>query len=199
VQPALRRHQPHQGRVEYVDSIKADVRWLGFDWEDRLFYASDYFEQLYDWAVDLIRKGKAYVCDLTAERSASTAAPSPSRGGTAPSATAPSRRTSTSSSACAPANSPTAPQVLRAKIDMASPNLNMRDPVMYRILHAAPPPHRRQVVHLPHVRLRPRPERLARGHHPLHLHPRVRDHRPLYDWFIDALGIYPRSRSNSPA
>ena len=135
---------------------------------DRLFFASDYFEQMYAWAEELIRKGKAYVDDLTrrrGQRASRHAHRSPAR--TARSATAPSRRTSTSSAACGPASSPTAAATLRAKIDMASPNLNMRDPVMYRILHADAPPPGRQVVHLPDVRLGPRPGGLHRGHHAL--------------------------------
>ena len=177
VQPALRRHQPDARKSsEYVDSIMEDVRWLGFDWEDRLFYASDYFEQLYEWAVQLIKDGKAYVCDLTADeireyRGTLTAAgqeqpvPRPHA----------SRRISTCSSGCEAGEFPDGARTLRAKIDMASPNLNMRDPVMYRILHADASPHGRQVVHLPDVRLRARPVRLDRADHALDLHAGVRE------------------------
>jgi glutaminyl-tRNA synthetase len=88
-----------QGRAEYVESIIEDVRWLGFDWEDRLFYASDYFEQLYEWAVQLIKAGKAYVCDLTAEQMREYRGTLTEPGRRAPTATAPSKRTSTCSSA----------------------------------------------------------------------------------------------------
>ena len=137
MQPALRRHQSRPRKsTEYVDSIIEDVRWLGFDWDDRLFYASDYFEQLYDWAVQLIKKGKAYVCDLTAEQMREY------RGTlTEPGKDSPYRNRSVEENLDLFARMqagefPDGSRTLRAKIDMASPNLNMRDPVMYRILHA---------------------------------------------------------------
>ena len=113
-----------------------DVRWLGFDWEDRLFYASDYFEQLYEWAVQLIKAGKAYVCDLTAEEIREY------RGTpTEPGKESPYRNRSVEENLdlferMKNGEFPDGSRTLRAKIDMASPNFNMRDPVMYRILHA---------------------------------------------------------------
>ena len=113
-----------------------DVRWLGFDWEDRLYYASDYFEQLYEWAVQLIKAGKAYVCDLTAEQIREY------RGTlTEPGKNSPYRDRSVEENLdlferMRAGEFPDGSRTLRAKIDMASPNLNMRDPVMYRILHA---------------------------------------------------------------
>ena len=149
-----------------------------------------------------IKKGKAYVCDLSAEeiREYRGTLTEPGQGQPVPQPRR-SRRTSTSSAACAPASSPTAAAALRAKIDMAHPNLNMRDPV--HVPHPArhPPPHRRRLVHLPDVRLRPRPVRRHRGHHPLHLHPGVRGPPaalrlvPRADCGI----LRPRARSSSPA
>ena len=127
---------PTKEEVEYVESIKEDVRWLGFDWGDRLFYASDYFDQLYDFAVELIKKGKAYVCDLSAEeikeyRGTLTepGKESPYRNRTVEENLDLFERTKNG-------EFPDGKCVLRAKIDMSSPNLNMRDPVIYRIIRA---------------------------------------------------------------
>ena len=157
---------PVKEDIEYVDSIKEDVRWLGFDWEERIYYASDYFDQMYEYAVKLIKKGKAYVCDLTAEEIRHPR--HAHRAGQREPVSRPQRRRKSRPvrAHAARANSPTAPRVLRAKIDMASPNINLRDPVMYRILHAAPPPHRQCLVHLPDVRLCPRSVGFDRRHHP---------------------------------
>ena len=127
---------PCKEETEYVDSIIEDVRWLGVDWDDRLFYASDYFDQLYEWAVELIKTGKAYVCDLTAEQMREY------RGTlTEPGKESPYRNRSVEENLdlferMRAGEFPDGSRTLRAKIDMASPNLNMRDPVMYRILHA---------------------------------------------------------------
>src|SRR3954451_87679 len=126
---------PSKEETEYVDSIQEDVRWLGFDWEDRLFYASDYFDQLHAWAIQLIRAGKAYVCDLTAEQMREY------RGTlTEPGKESPWRNRSVEENLdlferMKNGEFPDGSRTLRAKIEMASPNLNMRDPVMYRILH----------------------------------------------------------------
>ncbi len=127
---------PSKEETEYVDSIIEDVRWLGGDWEDRLFYASDYFGQLYEWAVQLIKSGKAYVCDLSAEEVRKQ------RGTlTEPGQESPYRNRSVEENLdlferMKAGEFPDGARTLRAKIDMASPNLNLRDPVMYRILHA---------------------------------------------------------------
>ena len=143
--------------LEYVDSIIQDVHWLGFDWEDRLFYASDYFEQLYRYAVELVRKGKAYVCGLSADEIREY------RGTlTEPGKESPYRNRSVEENLDLFARMRAGEfadgaHVLRAKIDMASPNITMRDPIMYRIKRE---PHYRTgdaVVHLPDVRLRPLP------------------------------------------
>ena len=181
---------PTKEEVEYVDSIKDDIRWLGFDWEEREFYASDYFEQLYEYALKLIKKGKAYVDDLSAEqireyRGTLTAArqgkplPEPLGGGEPGSVRAHAQR-----------RVPGRVAVLRAKIDMASGNLNMRDPVLYRILFES---HHRtaiSLVHLPDVRFCPRAVRLDRRITHSICTLEFEDHRPLYDWFLDELEIY---------
>ena len=126
---------PEKEETEYVESIKTDVRWLGFDW-DRLCYASDYFGQLYEWALKLIEAGKAYVDDLTADEIRQH------RGTlTEPGTDSPYRNRTIDENLdlfvrMKSGEFPDGSRVLRAKIDMASPNLNMRDPVMYRILHA---------------------------------------------------------------
>jgi glutaminyl-tRNA synthetase len=127
---------PTKESDEYVNSIQEDVRWLGFDWQDRLYFASSYFDQLYDWALQLIRAGKAYVCDLTPEQVREY------RGTlTEPGRASPFRDRSVAENLdlftrMRDGEFPDGSRTLRAKIDMASPNLNMRDPVMYRILHA---------------------------------------------------------------
>ena len=128
---------PSKEGVEYVESIKSDVRWLGFDWGDREYYASDYFQQLYQYAVQLIKASKAYVCDLSADQIREY------RGTlTEPGKDSPYRTRSVAENVdlfqrMRVGEFPDGTRTLRAKIDMASPNLNMRDPVMYRILHAA--------------------------------------------------------------
>ena len=128
---------PAKEEQEYVDSIMDDVRWLGADWEDRLFYASDYFEQLYEWAVQLVRAGMAYVCDLDAQTMREYRGTLTEPGRNSPyRSREPGRESGPVRDGCGPANLPTASRTLRAKIDMASPNLNLRDPVMYRIKRA---------------------------------------------------------------
>ncbi len=131
---------PEKETEEYVRAIMEDVRWLGFDWGEHLYYASDYFEQLYQWAVELIKKGKAYVCDLSPEEVRMY------RGTlTEPGKESPYRNRSVEENLelferMRRGEFPDGSRTLRAKIDMASPNLNMRDPVMYRIMKV---PHHR--------------------------------------------------------
>jgi len=126
---------PHKENIEYVEAIKQDVRWLGYDWDDRLYYASDYFEQLHDYALQLIRKGKAYVCDLTPEQTREY------RGTlTQPGKDSPYRSRSVEENLdlferMRNGEFPDGSRILRARIDMASPNINMRDPAIYRIRH----------------------------------------------------------------
>ncbi len=181
---------PSKEDVEYVNSIIEDVRWLGYDWGDRLFYASDYFEQLYQYAIELIKMGKAYVCDLSPEEIREY------RGTlTEPGRESPYRNRSVEENLdlfqrMRAGEFPDGSRVLRAKIDMASPNLNMRDPVMYRILHAE---HHRTgnkwciypLYDFAHC-LSDSIERITHSICTLEFE----DHRPLYDWFLDQLGVY---------
>jgi len=181
---------PAREEVEYVDSIKEDVRWLGFDWGDRMFYASDYFDRLYDFAVELIKKGKAYVCDLSAEEIKEY------RGTlTEPGKESPYRNRSVEENLdlferMKNGEFPDGKRVLRAKIDMSSPNLNMRDPVIYRILRAT---HHRTgdkwLIYPMYDYAHPVSDSLEGITHSI-CTLEFEDHRPLYDWFLDTLGIY---------
>jgi glutaminyl-tRNA synthetase len=181
---------PSKEETEYVDSIIDNVRWLGFDWEDRLFYASDYFGQLYDWAVQLIKAGKAYVCDLTADEIRQY------RGTlTEPGTESPYRNRSVEENLDLFARMkagefPDGARTLRAKIDMASPNFNMRDPIMYRILHAE---HHRTgnewCIYPMYDYAHGQSDSIEGITHSI-CTLEFEDHRPLYDWYIEALGIY---------
>jgi glutaminyl-tRNA synthetase len=182
---------PTKEEQEYVDSIKKDIRWLGFDWEDREYYASDYYDQLYDFAEQLIKKGKAYVCDLTPEEIRSH------RGTlTRPGQDSPYRNRSVSENldlfrSMRAGEFPDGSRTLRAKIDMASPNLNMRDPVIYRILRAS---HHRTgdkwLIYPMYDYAHPISDSLERITHSL-CTLEFEDHRPLYDWSLKELGIFP--------
>jgi glutaminyl-tRNA synthetase len=182
---------PSKEETEYVDSIQEDVRWLGFDWEDRLFYASDYFGQLYEWAVKLIRDGKAYVCDLTAEQIREY------RGTlTEPGKESPWRNRSVEENLdlferMKGGEFPDGSRTLRAKIDMASKNLNMRDPVMYRIAHKH---HHRTgdawCIYPMYDYAHGQSDSLEGVTHSV-CTLEFEDHRPLYNWFIEQLGIFP--------
>jgi len=181
---------PSKEETEYVDSIIEDVRWLGGDFEDRLFYASDYFGQLYDWAVQLIQKGKAFVCDLTADQVRQQ------RGTlTEPGQESPYRNRTIEENLdlfdrMRKGEFPDGSKTLRAKIDMASPNLNMRDPVLYRILHMDH--HRtgdRWCIYPMYDFTHGQSDSIERITHSI-CTLEFEDHRPLYDWFIDQLGIY---------
>ncbi len=181
---------PTKEEVEYVESIKQDVRWLGFDWDDREYYASDYFEQLYEWAIQLIKAGRAYVCDLNADQIREH------RGTlTEPGKDSPYRNRSVEENLdlfqrMKAGEFPDGSRVLRAKIDMASPNLNMRDPVMYRILHAD---HHRTgskwCIYPMYDFAHGQSDSIERITHSI-CTLEFEDHRPLYDWFLDALEVY---------
>lgn len=181
---------PTKEEVEYVDSIMADVRWLGFDWEDRLFYASDYFDQLYEWAIELIKKGKAYVDSLSAEEIRAY------RGTlTEPGKNSPYRDRSIEENLdlfqrMQAGEFPDGAHVLRAKIDMTSGNLNFRDPVMYRILHAT---HHRTgdkwSIYPMYDWAHGQSDSIEGITHSI-CTLEFEDHRPLYDWYIRELGIY---------
>jgi glutaminyl-tRNA synthetase len=181
---------PEKEETEYVDSIQEDVKWLGFHW-DGLFYASDYFDQLYQWAVKLIKAGKAYVDDLSAEEIRKH------RGTlTEPGKDSPYRNRSREENLelferMKAGEFPDGSRVLRATIDMASPNLNMRDPVMYRILHAE---HHRTgnkwCIYPLYDFAHGQSDSLERVTHSL-CTLEFEDHRPLYNWFIEQLEIFP--------
>jgi glutaminyl-tRNA synthetase len=181
---------PEKEETEYVESIMENIRWLGFDWEDRLYYASDYFEQLYEWAVQLIKAGKAYVCDLSAEQVRQY------RGTlTEPGKESPYRNRSVEENLhlferMRAGEFPDGARTLRSKIDMASPNLNMRDPVMYRILHAE---HHRTgdkwCIYPMYDFTHGQSDSIERITHSI-CTLEFEDHRPLYDWYIEQLGIY---------
>jgi glutaminyl-tRNA synthetase len=181
---------PCKEETEYVDSIIDNVHWLGFDWEDRCFYASDYFDQLYEWAVQLINAGKAYVCDLTAEEVRRH------RGSlTEPGTESPYRNRTVEENLdlferMRAGEFPDGARTLRAKIDMASANLNLRDPVMYRILHAD---HHRTgdkwCIYPMYDYAHGQSDSIERITHSI-CTLEFEDHRPLYDWYVQQLGIY---------
>jgi glutaminyl-tRNA synthetase len=180
---------PCKEEVEYVESIIADVKWVGFDWAG-LYYASDYFDQIHDYAVQLIKAGKAYVCDLTAEEVREY------RGTlTEPGKESPYRNRSVEENLDLFARMragefPDGTRVLRSRIDMASPNLNMRDPVMYRILHAD---HHRTgdkwCIYPMYDFTHGQSDSIERITHSI-CTLEFEDHRPLYDWYIQELGIF---------
>ena len=181
---------PEKEEQEYVDAIEQDVRWLGFDWE-RLRYASDYFDQLYEWAIKLIKDEKAYVDDLSAEEIRQY------RGTlTEPGKESPYRNRSVAENLdlferMRKGEFPDGSRVLRAKIDMSSPNLNMRDPVMYRILHAE---HHRTGNKWPIYPMydyaHGQSDSIERVTHSM-CSLEFADHQPIYRWFIEQLGIFP--------
>ncbi|MCS7303916.1 MAG: glutamine--tRNA ligase/YqeY domain fusion protein [Thermoguttaceae bacterium] len=181
---------PVKESQEYIDAIREDVRWLGADWEDREFYASDYFEQLYQWAVQLIKMGKAYVCDLSADEIREY------RGTlTQPGRNSPYRDRSVEENLDLFARMragefPDGSRTLRAKIDMAHPNLNMRDPVMYRILHV-PHPHvgDKWCIYPTYDWAHGQSDSIEGITHSI-CTLEFENHRPLYDWFLEQLGIY---------
>jgi len=181
---------PLKEEDKYVNSIIEDVKWLGFDWEDRLYYASDYFDQLFDYAVQLVRDGKAFVCDLNSEEIRSY------RGTlTEPGKESPYRNRSIDENydlfMCMKSGAfPDGSRTLRAKIDMSHPNLNMRDPVIYRILHAS---HHRTgdtwCIYPMYDWAHGLEDSIERITHSL-CTLEFEDHRPLYDWYLEQLGVY---------
>ena len=178
---------PTKEEVEYVESILEDVRWVGFDWGDRLYYASDYFEQLYDWAVELIQKGKAYVCSLSADEIREY------RGTlTEPGKDSPYRNRSVEENLDLFARMKAGEfkegeHVLRAKIDMTSPNINLRDPVIYRIRHES---HHRTgdkwCIYPMYDYTHGLSDSIEGITHSI-CTMEYEDHRPLYDWFLDEI------------
>jgi glutaminyl-tRNA synthetase len=181
---------PCKEEVEYVESIIEDVRWLGFDWEDRLFYASDYFGQLCEWAVQLIKAGKAYVCDLTAEEVRQYRGTLTEAGRESPYRNRAIEENLELFGRMKAGEFPDGSRTLRAKIDMASPNLNLRDPVMYRILHAE---HHRTgnewCIYPMYDYTHGQSDSIEGITHSI-CTLEFEDHRPLYDWYVEQLGIY---------
>ncbi len=181
---------PTKEEQEYVDSIKEDVRWLGFDWQEREYYASDYFEKLYEYAVELIKKGSAYVCDLSADEIRDYRGTLTEIGKDSPYRNRPFEENLGLFERMRKGEFPDGSRTLRAKIDMRSGNINMRDPVMYRILHAE---HHRTgnkwciypMYDYAHC-LSDSIEGITHSICTLEFE----DHRPLYDWFLDQLGVY---------
>ena len=181
---------PHKENVEYVRSIQDDVRWLGFDWGDRLFYASDYFEQLYNFAIELIKNDKAYVCDLSAEETRQYRGTLTEAGKESPYRNRSVEENLSLLAAMKAGEFEDGSRVLRAKIDMASPNMNMRDPTLYRIRHG--------VIHHQtgeewcmypmYDFTHPISDALERVTHSL-CTLEFEDHRPLYDWVLDNISI----------
>jgi glutaminyl-tRNA synthetase len=181
---------PSKEETEYVDSIMEDVKWLGFHW-DGLFYASDYFDQLHQWAVQLIKAGKAYVDDLSADEIRKYRGTLTEPGKNSPYRERPVEENLDLFARMKAGEFPDGSRVLRAKIDMASPNLNMRDPVMYRILHAE---HHRTgdkwCIYPMYDYAHGQSDSLEKITHSM-CTLEFEDHRPLYSWFIQQLGIFP--------
>ena len=181
---------PVKEEVEYIESIKADVHWLGFDWEDRLFFASDYFEKLYEFAIQLIKKGKAYVCDLTGDEIRAHRGTLKDPGKESPYRNRSVEENLELFAKMRAGEFPDGSRTLRAKIDMASPNISLRDPVMYRIVHAD---HHRTgdawciypMYDFTHC-ISDSIEGITHSICTLEFE----NNRPLYDWFLDELGIY---------
>jgi len=181
---------PITEEVEYVESIQEDVRWLGFDWEDRLFYASDYFDQLYEFALQLIEAGKAYVDDLSTEEIREYRGTWNKPGRESPYRDRPVKENLDLFERMRAGEFEDGSCVLRAKIDMASPNMNMRDPIMYRIVHA---PHHRTgdkwCIYPVYDWAHGQSDSIEGITHSI-CTLEFQDHRPLYDWYLDQLGIY---------
>ncbi len=185
---------PAKEEQEYIDAIKADVRWLGFQWDGDVRYASDYFEQLYQWAVHLVEQGKAYVCDLSAEQAREY------RGSlTEPGKNSPFRERSVSENLdlltrMRAGEFPDGARALRAKIDMASPNMNLRDPILYRIRHA----HHHQTgdawcIYPSYDFTHGQSDAIEMITHSM-CTMEFEDHRPLYEWFLEQLPVPSKPR-----
>src|SRR5215510_7055078 len=181
---------PSKEETEYVESIMEDVQWLGFKW-DGLFYASDYFGQLYEWAIQLIKAGKAYVCDLSADEVRAYRGTLTEPGQDSPYRDRPIEENLDLFERMKNGEFPDGSRTLRPKIDMASPNLNMRDPVMYRILHLD---HHRTgsqwCIYPTYDYAHGQSDSIEQVTHSM-CTLEFDDHRPLYNWYIEQLGIFP--------
>jgi glutaminyl-tRNA synthetase len=185
---------PEKEEQEYIDAIEADVRWLGFDWDEHLYFASDYFEQLYDWAVHLVRAGDAYVDDLSADEIREHRGTLTEPGTNSPWRERPIEENLDLFERMRAGEFPNGTRVLRARIDMSSPNINLRDPVLYRIVHAAHPRTGDAWCIYPTYDFAHGQSDAIEGitHSICTLEFEV--HRPLYDWLIEHLPVPSRPR-----
>lgn len=181
---------PAAEKTEYAEAIMADVRWLGFDWEERLHHASDYFDQLFDWAVRLIENGKAFVCDLNFEEMRELRGTLTEPGKPSPFRDRPLEENLDLFQKMKAGEFPEGSKTLRAKIDMASPNLNLRDPVIYRILHKEHPKTGTQWKIYPSYDFAHGQSDSIEGITHSLCTLEFEHHRPLYDWFCENLGIH---------
>ena len=181
---------PAAEKTEYAEAIMADVRWLGFDWEERLHHASDYFDQLFDWAVRLIENGKAFVCDLNFEEMRELRGTLTEPGKPSPFRDRPVEVNLDLFQKMKAGEFPEGSKTLRAKIDMASPNLNLRDPVIYRILHKEHPKTGTQWKIYPSYDFAHGQSDSIEGITHSLCTLEFEHHRPLYDWFCENLGIH---------
>jgi len=181
---------PSKEDVKYVESMKSDVRWLGFDWGEREYYASGYFEQLYQYALQLIKAGKAFACDLSADQIRAYRGTLTEPGKNSPYRTRSVEENLSLFERMRAGEFPDGSRTLRAKIDMASPNLNLRDPVMYRILHAT---HHRTgdqwCIYPTYDFAHGQSDSIEGITHSI-CTLEFEDHRPLYDWYLDQLNIH---------
>ena len=185
---------PTREEQEYIDSIQADVRWLGFDWGEHLYYASDYFEQLYAWAVHLIRAGKAYVDDLSADEIREYRGTLTEPGRNSPWRDRPVEESLDLFERMRQGEFPNGARVLRARIDMAAPNINLRDPVLYRIVHAAHPRTGDAWCVYPTYDFAHGQSDAIEGITHSICTLEFEAHRPLYDWLIENLPVPSRPR-----
>ncbi|MBN1356748.1 glutamine--tRNA ligase/YqeY domain fusion protein [bacterium] len=181
---------PIREETEYVESMKQDIRWLGYDWDDRLYFASDYFDKLYRWAVDLIRKGKAYVCDLNADEIREYRGTLTESGRESPYRNRSVDENLELFARMRAGEFPDGSRTLRAKIDMSAANINMRDPIMYRILHAT---HHRTgdawCIYPTYDWAHGQSDSIEGITHSL-CDLAYEIHRPLYDWFLERLQVH---------
>jgi glutaminyl-tRNA synthetase len=185
---------PTKEEQEYIDAIQKDIRWLGFDWGRHLYFASDYFERFYEWAVQLIESGRAYVDDLTADEIREYRGTLTEPGKASPYRDRPAAESLNLFERMRRGEFPDGSRVLRAKIDMASGNINLRDPVLYRILHAAHP-HAgdKWCIYPMYDYAHPLEDAIEGVTHSL-CSIEFEDHRPLYDWIIESLPVPSRPR-----
>ncbi|MBR5468214.1 MAG: glutamine--tRNA ligase/YqeY domain fusion protein [Firmicutes bacterium] len=185
---------PTKEDTEYVESIEEDVKWLGFDWEDRLYFASSYFDQFYDIAVKLIKDGKAFVCDLTAEEMREYRGTLSTPGKNSPYRDRSIEENLDLFERMKAGEFPDGTRTLRAKIDMSSPNINMRDPVIYRIAHAS---HHatgdKWCIYPMYDFAHPLEDAIENITHSI-CTMEFEDHRPLYDWVVDNSGLEAKPR-----